>query len=225
MTRCTRTTWRSTSRASPVRPQSSPEASTWRTPSRHRPPCDRAAASRSHRPALGRSPSQPRAPDRHDAAARPAPSGGQPDSAGAGRRPSASVPQGPGCAVGWSVCGLGPHWSGWVFRTGREPVDAWGAQGDQQKAARVLACRQVRDRVLQAQAQSAARAALRYRQRLLQEAAVRPSCALTGSALRQRPLQISSTLTLVPRCRRTLLPASAPRWIWWLHPSPKAADS
>jgi len=74
-------------------------------PSRRRPPCGRAAESRSHRPALGRSPSQPRPPDRHDAAARPAPSGGQPDSAGAGRRPSASVPQGPGCAVGWSVCG------------------------------------------------------------------------------------------------------------------------
>jgi len=74
-----------------------------------------------------------------------------------------------------------------VFRTGCEPVDAWGAQRDQQKAARVLACRQVRDRVLEAQAQSAARAALRYRQRLLQEAAARPSCALTGSALRQRP--------------------------------------
>jgi len=75
-------------------------------PSRRRPPCGRAAASYSNRPARGRSPSQPRAPDRHDAAARPAPSGGQPDSAGAGRRPSASVPQGPGCAVEWSVCGL-----------------------------------------------------------------------------------------------------------------------
>ena len=35
----------------------------------------------------------------------------------------------------------------------------------------MLACRQVRDRVLEAQAQSAAQTALRYRQRLLQEAA------------------------------------------------------
>ena len=48
---------------------------------------------------------------------------GQPESGGAGRRPAASVPQGPGCAVGWPSAGWPPVSGcigvGSVFRTGR----------------------------------------------------------------------------------------------------------
>jgi len=62
----------------------------------------------------------------------PAPSGGQPESGGAGRRPSASVPQGPGCAVGWQSAGW-PHWGGFGVqdrpRAGRCVGGATGSAG------------------------------------------------------------------------------------------------
>ena len=137
--------------------------------------------------------------------------GGQPDSAGAGRRPSASVPQGPGCAVGWSVCGSAAlEWVGCSGQAASRSMRG-GATGSAEGGPRsgvpagAGPCARGAGTVRRTSGPSvpAAAAAGGGRPPIL--------CPHRLSAAATATVQISSTLTPVPRCTRTLLPASAPK--------------